>query len=84
MTIAIGLHGEVETVDLHSITVDVKTGKVSTIYRVTEGTEVTYRTIAVPGISATTFIATVVAAAKTEIGIKVTKTAAEPIEEPIP
>jgi len=81
MTIAIGLHGEVETVDLHSITVDVKTGAVTTIYRITEGAEQTYRTIAVPGIDATSFITAVVAGAKTQIAQKITKTEAEPITE---
>jgi hypothetical protein len=75
--IDIKFQGTVETADLVSVTVDVKTGSVSTVYRITEGTEQTYRTIPVPGINATAFVALVVAGAKTEIGKSVTKTIAE-------
>jgi hypothetical protein len=79
--IGIKFDGTVETTDLVSAAVDVKTGAVTAIYRITEGAEQTYRTIAVPGIDATSFITAVVAGAKTQIAQKITKTEAEPITE---
>lgn len=79
--IEIKYDGTTETSDLESVTVNIKTGAVAAVYRVAEGGESTYRTIAVQGVSTTAFVAAVVTAAKTKIDTTITKVAAEPIEE---